>query len=121
MPYEGPVTRDAIRENLRMRYDSTSRTTHILLADEVIGHLVTYGKKNVMRVSKSGFRPTVFNGRVAVNGHHFSIEASSNASLLNALATQIGKALRDDRKAAATPTEPDDAPAAPVVGTAPKF
>ncbi|MBY3432904.1 hypothetical protein HFN89_01770 [Rhizobium laguerreae] len=119
MPYEGPITRDAIRENLKVNYDKASRATHILLDDEVIGRIVTYGKKDVLRVSKSGLRPTVYNGRVTVNGHHFSIETSSNASLLNALATQIGKALREERKASAR--QPADVPTAPVVGTAPKF
>ncbi|MCS4090168.1 hypothetical protein [Rhizobium sp. BK176] len=104
-----------------MRYDQQSRTTQILLGEEVIGRLVTYGKKDVMRVSKSGFRPTVYNGRVTVNGHPLSIEASSNASLLNALATQIGKALREDKKASAKLAEPTDGPAAPVPRTAPKF
>jgi hypothetical protein len=121
MPYEGPVTRDAIRENLKTRYDSPSKTTHILLADEVIGRLVTYGKKDVLRVSKDGFRPTVYNGRVTVNGHKFSIESASNASLLNALATQIGKALREDRKAVARAEEPSGETPAPSVGTGPKF
>lgn len=121
MPYEGPVTREAIRENLKMRYDSPSRTTQILLDEVVIGRLVTYGKKGALRVSKSGFRPTVYNGRVSVNGHQFSIEAASNASLLNALATQIGKALREDKKAVARAEEPTDEPATPTIGSAPKF
>jgi hypothetical protein len=121
MPYDGPVTRDAIRENLQMRYDKPSMSTKILLADEVIGRIVTYGKKDTMRVSRTGLRPTVYNGRVEVKGHQLSIEASSHASLLNALATLIGKALRGDKKATARLEEPSEEPAAPVVGTAPKF
>lgn len=99
MAYEGPVTRDAIRELLTTKWDSDSRETIILLDDERIGRVVTYGNKDMLRVSKTGLRPTVFNGRVTVNGHNFSVEASSTASMLNALSVQIGRALRADRKA----------------------
>lgn len=111
MAYQGPTTRDAIRENLKTSYDKPSMTTRILLAEEDIGRVVTYGKKNMLRVSKTGLRPTVFNGRAQVNGHSFSVEASSTGSMLNALAVQIGRTLRSDRKAIATVTEePSPAP-----------
>ena len=113
MTYEGPVTRDAIRERLKTTWDSGSRETKILLDDEMIGRVVTYGKKDMLRASKTGLRPTVYNGRVTVNGHDFSLEASNTGSLLNALATNIGKALRGDRKTTVTPqNEPADTPVA---------
>lgn len=119
MAYEGPVTRDAIRENLKTAYDKQSMTTRVLLADEDIGQVVAYGKKDTMRVSKTGLRPTVFNGRVSVNGHRFSLEAASTGSMLNKLAAEISRALRTDRKAA--PVEPEAEVAAPTAAPTPKF
>ncbi|MCV9964081.1 hypothetical protein OIU34_19555 [Pararhizobium sp. BT-229] len=119
MAYEGPVTRDAIRERLKTKWDRASRETKILLDDERIGRVVTYGKKDMLRVSKTGLRPTVYNGRVMLNDHDFNIEASSTGSLLNALAAQISRALRADRKAA--PVEQDVEVAVPTAAPTHKF
>ncbi|MCZ7862405.1 hypothetical protein O9X98_13610 [Agrobacterium salinitolerans] len=105
MAYNGPVTRDAIRDGLKTKWDSPSRETKILLDGERIGRVVTYGKKDTMRVSKTGLRPTVYRGWASLNDHTFNIEASSTGSLLNKLAVEISRALRTDRKAA--PVEPD--------------
>jgi hypothetical protein len=105
MPYLGPTTRDAIRESLKTQYDKSSMTTQILLDGEVIGQVVTYGKKNSLRPSMSGLRATVYNGRVSVNGHTLSVEGSKTVSMLNALAGQLGRALRSDRKVG--PTDSD--------------
>jgi hypothetical protein len=122
MAYEGPVTRDAIRDLLKTKWDSPSRETKILLDGERIGRVVTYGKKDMLRVSKTGLRPTVFNGRVTVNGHDFSIEASSTSSMLNALATKISQAVRADKKTSARRDEPSGAPeAARATVPTPKF
>ena len=118
MDYQGPTTRDGIRDLLKTMYNKDSRRTDILLGDEVIGQVVTYGKKDVLKVSKTGLRPTVFNGRVNVNGVRLSLETSSASSLLNALATQIGKELRARR--AASPEVPQSDIAAEEPASSPK-
>lgn len=105
MAYEGSFSRTALREQLSTRYNREDRQTEILLGQEVIGHMVTYGKKNMLRVPASGLRPTVYNGRVVVNGIRLSVEASKPASLLNALAAQIGKELKAEK--ARAPASPD--------------
>lgn len=105
MAYEGPETRDGIRDALEARYDKVSRTTRVLLGGEDVGQVVTYGKKDMLKVPRNGLRPTVFNGRVNIDGIRISVEASSQGSMLNALATQIGKTLRAAVKARAPRTE----------------
>lgn len=112
MPYTGKITRDALREALTTRYDKPSRNTQILLGDEIIGRVVTYGKKDTLRVPKNGLRPTVFNGRIDVDGIRLSIEASNTGSLLNAIATKLGQELRKARKPEPTAVEEAAASAA---------
>nr|WP_250808291.1 hypothetical protein [Neorhizobium tomejilense] len=123
MPYTGPTTRDGIRENLRTRYNKQSMATEITLADEVIGRMVSYGKKDTLKVSKTGFRPTVFSGRVSFDDIRLSVEASSATSVLNALATQISREFRARKttvRATSVAEEPSDVPVSALVH-GPKF
>jgi hypothetical protein len=105
MSYDGPATKNAILDGLTTLYDKPSATTRILLNETDIGRVVTYGKKDTLCATRMGLRPTVFNGRVQVNSHRFSVEASSVNAMLNKLAVQISRALRDDRKSIVLATE----------------
>jgi hypothetical protein len=94
MAYEGPKTRNGIRNGLETRYDRDTRSTSITLYGDPVGRLVSYGKKNVLSSSKTGFRPTVYSGRVKVDGMSLDVEASSASAVLNALATKLNQAFR---------------------------
>jgi hypothetical protein len=88
-------SKQSIVDGLTSNYSREHRRTEILLDDEVIGGIVSYGDRNAMADRRrTTFPKTVYRADATFEGHRHSFEGTSIKSALNKLADGIHKAQR---------------------------